>query len=320
MGDGPRIVHMDVDDDDGGMRLDRWLRARFPAVPLGALSRAVRKGEVRVNGSRAKMDTRLEPGQTVRLPPIKAGDAPATPVAEGAGGALDAMVLHKDASVAVLNKPFGLAVQGGSGVSRHVDAMLSAWTDKKGRKPRLVHRLDRDTTGVLVVALTRSAAAKLSEAFRGRDAKKTYLAVVRGHPTPPEGRVSNFMRRDPLDGEKMRVTPTKTKDAQRAISDYEMLDQSGQLSLLSLHPITGRTHQLRVHCAHLGVPIIGDPKYFNVENWALPGGLQNRLHLHARRIMMPHPDGGTLDVTAPLPHHMSQTLSVMGLSVPTHEG
>ncbi|MEM8665737.1 MAG: RluA family pseudouridine synthase, partial [Pseudomonadota bacterium] len=269
--------------------------------------------QVRVDGGRAKMETRLGAGQTVRLPPIASAGRPVE-AASGDGAALHKMLLHKDDHVAVLNKPFGLAVQGGSGVTRHVDGMLEAWRDRKGRKPRLVHRLDRDTTGVLVVALTRSAAASLSEAFKGRDTEKTYWAVVRGHPSPPSGRLSTLIMRDPADGERMCVPAGKPKEAQRATTLYDLLDRAGQLSLMEFHPVTGRTHQLRVHAAHLGIPILGDPKYFNIENWAFPGGLQNRLHLHARRIVAPHPGGGMLDITAPPSPHFAQALSVLGLS------
>ena len=310
----PRVSHVAVDDDDAGMRLDRWLRRQFPNVPLGALSKVVRTGQVRVDGARAKLETRLAAGQSVRLPPIVVSGEAAQPRAEGDGGALDAMVLHRDDALVVLNKPYGLAVQGGSGLSRHIDGMLEAWRDRKGRKPRLVHRIDRDTTGVLVVALTRSAASFLAEAFKGRDAHKDYLALVRGHPTPAAGKIATWLGRDPADSEKMAVVANRTKETVRAVSMYETIDRSGQLSLLKLSPVTGRTHQLRVHCAHIGVPILGDPKYFNVENWALPGGIQNRLHLHARRIRIPHPDGGTLDVSAPVSAHFRQSLSVFGLS------
>ena len=308
-----QVSHVEVDPDDAGMRLDRWLRRSFPQVPLGALSKIVRTGQVRVDGARAKLETRLEAGQSVRLPPQMTMAAPAGSLG-GEAAALEAMVLHRDDALVVLNKPYGLAVQGGSGVSRHVDGMLEAWRDRKGRKPRLVHRLDRDTTGVLVVARTRSAAAFLAEAFKGRDAHKTYWALVRGHLSPEEGKISTWLGRDPEDGEKMRVFQQKVKDAVRATSTYETLDRSGQLTLMRLSPVTGRTHQLRVHCAHMGVPIIGDPKYFNVENWALPGGIQNRLHLHARQIELPHPDGGTLNVTAPVSPHFRQSLTVLGLS------
>ncbi|RAH99312.1 RluA family pseudouridine synthase [Acuticoccus sediminis] len=308
-----QVSHVEVDPDDAGMRLDRWLRRSFPDVPLGALSKVVRTGQVRVDGARAKLETRLEAGQSVRLPPQMTMPPPAGSLG-GDAAALEAMVIYRDDALVVLNKPYGLAVQGGSGVSRHVDGMLEAWRDRKGRKPRLVHRLDRDTTGVLVVARTRSAAADLAEGFRGRDAHKTYWALVRGHPVPEEGKVSTWLGRDPNDSEKMAVLPQKTKEAVRATSLYETLDRSGQLSLLRLSPVTGRTHQLRVHCMHMGVPIIGDPKYFNIENWALPGGIQNRLHLHARQIELPHPDGGTLNVTAPVSPHFRQSLTVLGLS------
>jgi len=314
MSGAPRAVnHVDVAEDDAGMRLDRWLRREFPDVPFGALSKVVRTGQVRVDGARVKLDTRLAPGQTVRLPPITVAERPAPTRAEGDAAALEAMTIHRDAAVVVLDKPYGLAVQGGSGVTRHVDGMLEAWRDRKGRKPRLVHRLDRETTGVLVVALSRSAAAFLAEAFRGRDAHKTYLALVRGHPAPPEGRVATWLARDPADPEKMAVAANKTKESSRAVTTYETLDRAGQFTLLGLSPVTGRTHQLRVHCAHMGTPIVGDPKYFDVENWALPGGLQNRLHLHARRIVVPHPSGGTLDVTASLSPHFRQAVSVLGL-------
>lgn len=308
------VTHVEVGADEAGMRLDRWLRLQFPDVPFGALSKVVRTGQVRVDGARARLDTRVASGQKVRLPPLAVQDTPAPPRAQGDAAALDAMVLWRDETVAVLDKPYGLAVQGGSGVSRHVDGMLEAWRDAKGRKPRLVHRLDRETTGVLVVALTRSAAAALAESFRGRDAQKDYLALVRGHPVPPAGRVATWLDRDPADGERMRATATRMRDSQRAVSSYATLDRSGQFSLLALSPLTGRTHQLRVHCTHMGTPILGDSKYFNVENWTLPGGLQNRLHLHARRIVLPHPNGGVIDVSAPLPPHLRQSLAVLGLS------
>jgi len=308
------VSHVPVSEDDAGMRLDRWLRREFPDVPFGALSRVVRTGQVRVDGARARLDTRLSAGQSVRLPPISVAHRQAPPRTEGDAAALGAMVIHQDRDLAVLDKPYGLAVQGGSGVNRHLDGMLEAWRDRKGRKPRLVHRLDRDTTGVLVVALTRTAAAFLAEAFKGRDAHKTYVALTRGHPTPPSGKITTWLARDPLDSERMAVMARKTRDAQKAVTLYDTLDRAGQLSLLSLSPVTGRTHQLRVHCAHMNCPIIGDPKYFNVENWALPGGIQNRLHLHARRIDMPHPSGGRLQVTAPLPHHFAQSVSVLGLA------
>jgi 23S rRNA pseudouridine955/2504/2580 synthase len=216
--------------------------------------------------------------------------------------------------VIVLNKPFGLAVQGGSGLTRHVDQMLESFTDRQGRKPRLVHRLDRDTAGVLLVARTRSAAAFLGEAFKKRETRKIYWAIVAGVPRPADGRISTFLAREE-ERERMRVAKHGEEGADHAVTLYALADQAGQkVSFLVMRPITGRTHQLRAHAAHIGHPILGDPKYFDIENWELPGGLQNRLHLLARRIIVPHPKGGVIDVSAPLPQHMQQTFAVLGFN------
>ncbi|HEU4987332.1 MAG TPA: RluA family pseudouridine synthase, partial [Rhizobiaceae bacterium] len=225
------------------------------------------------------------------------------------------MLLHEDPKVFVFNKPAGLAVQGGSGVNRHVDGMLEAWRNKKGEKPRLVHRLDRDTSGVLVVARTRLAAMKLAEAFRARETKKTYWALVKGVPKKREDRISSWLVKETMpDGDRMRIARHGEPGADHAVSFYRIVEQAGQaLSWLEMEPYTGRTHQLRVHAASISCPIIGDPKYFEADqNWEFPGGIQNRLHLHARRIVIPHPDGGKIDVTAPMPPHMRQSWALLG--------
>jgi 23S rRNA pseudouridine955/2504/2580 synthase len=224
------------------------------------------------------------------------------------------ILLHEDDDVFVFNKPAGLAVQGGSGLTRHVDAMLEALRDRKGQKPRLVHRLDRDTAGVLVVARTRLAAQKLAEAFRARATRKVYWALVKGVPKPKQGRISTWLAKEGgASGERMRVARHGSDEASHAVSLYSVVDQAGQkLAWLSMRPVTGRTHQLRAHAAHIGHPIIGDPKYFSAEeSWDFPGGIQKKLHLHARRIVIPHPAGGTLDVTAPLPPHMQQSWNLL---------
>jgi 23S rRNA pseudouridine955/2504/2580 synthase len=222
------------------------------------------------------------------------------------------MVLHEDDAVIVFNKPAGLAVQGGSGLTKHVDGMLDSWPQRNGQKPRLVHRLDRETSGVLVVAKTRLAAAKLGAAFRGRSTRKIYWALVAGVPRPHQGRISTWLTREEQ-AERMRVAKHGEDDASHAVSLYSVVDQAGQgLAWLTMRPVTGRTHQLRAHAAHIGHPIVGDPLYFDLKDWQLPGGIQNRLHLHARRIVLPHPDGGTIDVTAPLPPHMMQSWNLLG--------
>jgi 23S rRNA pseudouridine955/2504/2580 synthase len=331
-----------IEPDEAGMRLDRWFRAHFPDVSFTHLQKLLRSGQVRVDGGRVKTSTRLEPGQAVRIPPLDAPSATREP-AEGAGkGAfpggrppsrsaspasgragrvgsdaeqLRSITLYQDDQVMVLNKPAGLAVQGGSGLNRHIDQMLEALTDKRGQKPRLVHRLDRDTSGVLVVARTRLAASMLAASFRARSSRKIYWALVKGVPKPRQGRISTWLAKEGgPEGDRMRIAAHGDEDASHAVSLYSVVDQAGgKLAWLTMRPVTGRTHQLRAHAAHIGHPIIGDPKYFTAEDeWSFPGGIQNRLHLHARRIVIPHPAGGTLDVTAPLPPHMQQSWNLLG--------
>jgi 23S rRNA pseudouridine955/2504/2580 synthase len=303
------------------MLLDRWIKAHYPGLGFCHLQKLLRSGQIRVDGSRAKSDTRVSPGQMIRIPPLavdRKDDAAATMRTirdRDDGDVLAQMLLHEDDKVLVFNKPAGLAVQGGSGVSRHVDGMLEAWRNKKGEKPRLVHRLDRDTSGVLVVARSRLAAMRLAESFRARETEKVYWALVKGVPSKREDRISTWLRKDQTpDGDRVRVARHGEAGADHAVSTYHVVDQAGTaLSWLEMRPETGRTHQLRVHAAHLGCPIIGDPKYFEADqNWEFPGGLQNRLHLHARRIVIPHPERGVVDVTAPLPPHMRQSWNLLG--------
>ncbi|WP_439576052.1 RluA family pseudouridine synthase [Phreatobacter sp.] len=312
---GVQTLAVTADEDD--MRVDRFLAARFPQLSFSYIQRIVRKGELRVNGRRVETKDRLEAGQAVRVPPLKL-DQP-RPVANRAQddvlAFLASITLYEDADVLVLAKPAGLAVQGGSGMKKHVDGMLAALTDKDGQRPRLVHRLDKDTSGCLLVAKSRFAAAALAKTFRSRAARKIYWAVVAGVPKPRQGRVSTYLAKDErADESVMRIARHGEKGATHAVSYYAVIDTMAQkLAWLSMKPVTGRTHQLRVHAAEIGYPIIGDPKYFDVENWDLPGGIQKKLHLHARRIVVPHPRGkGTIDISAPLPAHMEQTFNLLG--------
>ena len=306
-----------VGPDEAGMRVDRFLEARFPQLAFSHIQRVIRKGELRVDGRRAQPKDRLESGQVVRIPPLRLA-----PQKAGPGGAdaeqtrdfLKSITLFEDADVLVLNKPFGLAVQGGSGTVRHVDGMLGALRGADGQRPRLVHRLDKDTAGCLMVAKTRFAAAALAKTLRSRSARKIYWALVAGVPKPAQGRISTFLLKEDQEGDaRMRIARHGVKGASHAVTYYAVVEAAARkLGWLSLKPVTGRTHQLRAHCAHIGHPIVGDPKYFSKENWDLPGGVQNRLHLLARRIVVPHPRGGTIDVTAPLPPHMLQSWNLLG--------
>src|SRR3979411_567832 len=308
-----------VTADENNMRVDRFLEARFPGLSFSHIQRIVRKGELRVNGKRADSKDRLEEGQSIRIPPLKL-DAPriAGSLSEAANKTLQAlkdMILYEDADVIVLNKPAGLAAQGGSGTTRHIDQMLEVMRDAKGQKPRLVHRLDKETAGCLLIAKTRFAATALTGSFRHRSARKIYWALVAGVPKPKQGRISTYLAKEENEDDSiMRVAAHGDEGASHAVTYYAVVETSAtKLAWVSLKPVTGRTHQLRAHMAHIDHAIVGDPKYFNKENWQLPGGLQNRLHLLARRIVIPHPRGGVIDASAPLPPHMLQSRDLLGL-------
>ena len=312
-----------VSADEAGMRLDRWFQSRFPGLGFGRLQKLMRTGQVRVDGGRVKPATRVEEGQVVRVPPIDDEAAENRPKqADNAdASALRKMILYEDDWLYVFNKPFGLATQGGPGLTRHVDGMLEALRDAKGQKPRLVHRLDRDTSGCLVVAKTRKAASELARTFRSRSARKIYWALVYGVPSPAQGKISMWLKKTSTpDGEKMVPAQHGDDGADHSTTYYSVIENAARKAAwVSLKPVTGRTHQLRVHMQAIGHPIIGDPKYFDVENWSLPGGIQNRLHLLARRISLPHPAGGRIDVTAPLPPHMQQSWAVFGLDATRYD-
>ena len=319
-----KVQTVSVTGDESGMRVDRFFEARFPGLSFSHIQRIIRKGEVRVNGKRTQPKARLEAGQAVRIPPLKV-EAPAprddAPAAQKDRAFLKSIILFEDADVMVLNKPMGLAVQGGSGTTRHIDGMLGALRGPDGQRPRLVHRLDKDTAGCLLVAKTRFAAAALAKTFRSRSARKVYWALVVGVPKPAQGRISTYLAKQEVEEDLfMRIAKHGEKDAVHAVTYYAVVETAAQqLAWLSLKPVTGRTHQLRAHMAHIHYPIVGDPKYFNKENWQLPGGIQNRLHLLARRIAVQHPRGGIIDVSAPLPPHMEQSWNLLGFDAKRYD-
>lgn len=314
-----------VTEDEAELRLDRWFRRHFPDTTQGVIQKLCRTGQIRVDGKRAEAATRLVPGQAVRVPPLPtvAVPKPVQAVAEFSPSIqreLEAMVLYRDEHVVVLNKPHGLAVQGGPGIVRHLDGLLDGLRMGSPHRPRLVHRLDRDTSGALVLARTPGTAAKLAAAFRGRDVRKTYWAVVAGRPVPVEGRVDlPLIRYTGPRGERSIPAARDDKEGARAVTDYLTLDHAGQkLAWMELSPITGRTHQLRVHCVALKAPIVGDLKYHepdqNGAGSALVEGLSDKLHLHARALDLPHPGGGRLVVEAELPPHMRDTFRTLGFT------
>jgi 23S rRNA pseudouridine955/2504/2580 synthase len=319
-----KVQTIAVAPDESGMRLDRYFEAKFPGLSYSHIQRIIRKGEVRVNGKRAQPKDRLQAGQTVRIPPLKL-DPPKpgddAPPAQKDRAFLKSITLYEDDDVMVLNKPMGLSVQGGSGTTRHIDGMLNAFRSPDGQRPRLVHRLDKDTAGCLLVAKSRFAAAALAKTFRTRSARKIYWALVAGVPRPKQGRISTFLAKEEREEESfMRIARHGEDGASHAVTYYAVVETAAQaLAWISLKPVTGRTHQLRAHMAHIEHPIVGDPKYFSIENWQLPGGLQNKLHLLARRIAVPHPRGGTIDVSAPLPPHMQQSWNLLGFDAKRYD-
>lgn len=334
-----------VTTDEEEMRLDRWFKRRLPGLSLSHLNKIVRTGQVRVDGARVKTATRLAAGQKVRVPPIEIAPAPPKPkISEEDRRAIHDMILYEDDDLLVLNKPFGLAVQGGSGTTRHIDGMLASLANEAGERPLLVHRLDRDTSGVLLVAKTRRIASQLGEIFRSRKAQKIYWALVEGVPKPAQGRISLFLAKgegmgdnrpkgrnahqDRAQMEKMRIAKHGDEDASHSVTYYTIVDKvAPRLAWLSMKPITGRTHQLRAHAEAIGHPIIGDPKYGGDARdprrhdplRAVPENVERKLHLLARRLVLPHPRGGTLDVTAPLPEHMQKSFEMFGFDVKRYD-
>jgi 23S rRNA pseudouridine955/2504/2580 synthase len=318
------IATKTVTADEADLRLDRWFRRHFPSATQGVIQKLCRTGQIRVDGKRVETNLRLAAGMSVRVPPLP----PSTPVvAERPAPVFDPLleqemsklVLYRDDHVIVLNKPFGVPSQGGPGITRHLDGMLDGLRYGSEHRPRLVHRLDRDTTGVIVVARTPGVAAKLASSFRGRDVEKTYWAVVVGRPVPVEGRIDlNLVRVDGYLGNRAAVAGPYDTDVARAITDFTTLDHAARkLAWLEMKPLTGRTHQLRVSCGAIDAPILGDTPYgkeVEGRNTALVDGLGDKLHLHARQIAFPHPAGGTLIVEADLPPHMAATFKSMGFT------
>jgi 23S rRNA pseudouridine955/2504/2580 synthase len=309
-----------VSGDEAGLRLDRWFQRHFPELSHGALQKLLRTGQVRIDGKRVEGKDRVEPGQTVRLPPgVTAAPAPrpraAPRLSPRDSEEIQSLVIHRDDWVIALNKPPGLAVQGGSGTERHVDGLLDGLRFGLEERPRLVHRLDKDTSGLLLVARTGQAAKRLSESFRDRETEKLYWAVVVGVPPRPEGAIDLPLAKRPgaRDRETMQVDH---EEGQKALTHFRLLDRAGdRAALLALWPRTGRTHQLRVHCAEIGCPILGDRKYGGEEALLSAVADSRRLHLHARRIVLPHPSGkGMLKVEAEPPEHFKRTVGMFGFS------
>ena len=314
-----------VEPAEAPLRLDRWFKRRFPALGHGRLEQLLRTGQIRVDGKRAKSGQRLEAGQLVRVPPLgelppeksaekspePSRSAPARPVTPEQAKILRDAVLYRDDMVIVLNKPPGLAVQGGTGMDIHLDGMLDVLTPDGGERPRLVHRLDKDTSGVLLLGCTAAATARMAASFRSRKARKCYWALVVGVPKYHQGRIdAPLAKMAGRQGDKVAVDED---EGRRAVTYYRVVESVlKKAAWLELEPRTGRTHQLRAHCALLGTPIQGDGKYGGAEAYLSGQGVSKKLHLHARAIEIPHPAGGVLRVIAPPPAHLAASFAFFG--------
>jgi 23S rRNA pseudouridine955/2504/2580 synthase len=305
-----------VSDDDDGIRLDRWFKRHLPEVSFNLVSRWARTGQLRLSGKRAVPGDRVEAGQEIRVPPLEAAPLrsarPQTkrnPLTEDEEQFVREMVIYEDPQAFVLNKPPGLATQGGTKTHQHLDRLLDGLAGESGR-PKLVHRLDKDTSGALLVARSARSAGHFAKAFSGRTARKVYWALVVGVPDADEGVIDAPLAKQPgTGGEKMHISPEHGLPAK---TRWRVIDRAGnRAAWVELQPLTGRTHQLRAHMAAIGHPIVGDAKYGGAEAF-LTGGISRKLHLHARRIRIDAPDGGAIDVTADLPPHFSETLVMLG--------
>ena len=309
------VTMVTVRPEDGAGRLDRWFRRHYSSLSHGRLEKLLRTGQVRVDGKRARAGDPVAPGQAIRVPPLMEPTTPPPPrfVPPQDEGLLRQLVLYRDDAAIMLNKPSGLAVQGGSKTGRHVDGLLDTLRFDSDERPRLVHRLDKDTSGVLLIARNAAAAAFFTRAFREKTTRKVYWAAVVGLPKLPQGRIDLPLAKGTgRGGERVQVDD---EDGKTAVTYYRVIDHTGgRASWLALLPITGRTHQLRAHCAALGTPILGDGKYGAATAQLASVVTATGLHLHARSLDIPSPAGGLLRVTAPLPPHMRETWNALGFA------
>ncbi|MCV0382550.1 MAG: RluA family pseudouridine synthase [Erythrobacter sp.] len=300
--------------DDDGIRLDRWFKRHLPQIGFGTVSKWARTGQIRVDGARAKPDDRLVEGQQIRVPPGGASPDRAErqrrELSPEDRSLAEDMLIQRTKSALVLNKPPGLATQGGTKTTRHVDGLLDAYAEDEEPRPRLVHRLDKDTSGILLVARSPGSAASYSKRFAGRSAKKIYWALVVGVPDIAQGVIEAALAKQPgTGGEKMHVDD---ENGQPAKTRYRVVERAGnRAAWLELEPLTGRTHQLRVHCAAMGHPIVGDGKYGGQDAF-LTGSISRKMHLHARRLIISGPDGEKIDATADLPEHFAGSMEQLG--------
>ncbi len=305
---GVKIIKIKSEDD--GIRLNRWFLREYPALSLSRLQKLLRTKQIKVEGKRAETSTRLLAGQELRIPPLDNEKAVSDNKALSKNDAdfITSLVIYKDDKIIALNKPSGLAVQGGTNTTRHIDGMLEALKFEANEKPKLVHRIDKETSGLLILARNRKSAEMLTKAFRDKNLQKTYLALVRGCPEPREGTIEYNLEKV---GEKMQVV----EDGQKALTQIKVLDNTGKkFALVEAHPLTGRTHQIRAHLEAIGTPILGDNKYYGKERVHLKE-IQDKLYLHAYKIDLSNIYNKKMVLTADLPKHFVEACQFFGLEI-----
>lgn len=313
------VRHLEVPPEDDGQRLDRWIRKNLPQMPYSLLQKLVRKGQVRVDGKRVDTDTRIGAGQKVRIPPFSGGrkeDEWFRPM-QGDEGYIRSLVIYDDGDIVAVNKPHGIASQGGMRIARHIDALLVHLEDAEGRRPRLIHRLDRETSGVLLLARSRETAGKLGKMFGSRRVEKTYWAITMPAPERDEGTVDLPLAKGV--GPLKDTMVVDSENGKKSVTDFEVIERAGKTAaFVAFRPRTGRTHQIRAHAAAAGFPILGDEKYgpAHDEEHANMEGVAKRMHLHARHLALPFPDGsGIMEFDAPLPEDLQRSWAAFGFSM-----
>ena len=301
-----QVQFVKVKDTDDGIRLNRWFLKYYPDLPLSRLQKLLRTKQVKVDGKKCETATRLISGQEIRVPPLQDDIMTdnKTSVSKRDAEFVRSLVIYKDENIIVLNKPSGLAVQGGTNTKRHIDGMLSALCFENDEAPKLVHRIDKDTSGILLLARNRKYAELLTKAFKNKEIKKTYLAVVQGCPKQKKMIIDAPLLKQ---GERMVVAA----DGQKALSEMRVLDNAGdRFALVELSPQTGRTHQLRAHMKYIGNPIVGDDRYF-IERKAKINDIADKLYLHAYKIDLTD-IYKKLVITAEIPEYFKQVFDSFG--------
>lgn len=308
---------MIISQDDNGQRLDRFLKKTFPTLSFGDTQKLIRKGQIRINGGRVKQDARLVEGDELRLPPsLQNGNTkPQIQFDQRDRDFIEDIILFEDTDILVLNKPNGLAVQGGSKMKRHLDGVLNSYI-KKGVKPRLCHRLDRDTSGVLILGKTADATRALTKQFQNHDVQKTYWALTNPAPIEPNGTINAAIAKSFIKGDS-EIMVHDEENGKQAITDFEIIERAGkEIAFVAFYPKTGRTHQIRVHAKIIGAPLLGDYKYNDNPMPFDNDEIHDGLHLHAREIIFHHPSTNeTLTLSAPLPKEFVKSWKSCGFNV-----